>query len=217
MSSPFVESTSRWLRWKQRLLSAATVIILSVIIWCNLPDSFRENVFRIADSKLSPEGAYRVRYAEWLVRYSAYLGGFDSKWQMFGLQSSFNCRYIITAEYGDDENIVQQTLPLPRQSDRTTFQRKFVDFKEAKFLLNIYNDRLARETYARYLARQYPEYQGLPVRSVSYTLVVQYILPPIVAVQQQQLLERDVQSDVIDTFDVTSERSHVTGTVVGLF
>ena len=217
MNSPFVESTSRWLRWKQRLLSATTVIILSVIIYCNLPESFHKNVFRIADSRLSPEGAYRVRYAEWLLRYAAHMSGFDSKWQMYGLQSRFNWRYIITAEYGDAENIVQQTLPLPRQSDRTTFQRKVVDFKEAKFLLNIYNDRLARETYARYLARQYPEYQGLPVRSVSYTLVVQYILPPIVAVQQQQLLERDVQSDVIDTFDVTSERSHVTGTVVGLF
>jgi hypothetical protein len=97
---------------------------------------------------------------------------------------------------------------------KTSFSRLF---KEAKFLLNIYNDRLARETYARYLARQYPEYQGLPVRSVSYTLAVQYILPPIVAVQQQQLLEPDVQSEVIDTFDATSERTHVTGTVASLF
>ncbi|MFO1001408.1 MAG: hypothetical protein U0936_13770 [Planctomycetaceae bacterium] len=217
MNSPSIEPGSHWLRWKQRLLSVATIIILSMIVWCNLPDSFHKHVFGIADSHLSPYGAYRVRFAEWLFRYTAHLGGFDSKWQMYGGQSRFNWRYIITAEYGDDENIVQQTLPLPRQSDRTAFQRKFVDFKEAKFLLNIYNDRLARETYARYLARQYPEYQGLPVRSISYTLAVQYILPPIVAVQQQQLLEPDVQSEVIDTFDVTSERTHVTGTVAGLF
>ncbi len=82
-----------------------------------------------------------------------------------------------------------------------------MDYKEAKFLLNIYNDQLARESYARYLARQFPEHEGLPVIQISYTLSVQYILPPIVAVQQQQLLEPDVLSDVIDVFDVSMEHA----------
>ncbi|MBL8810394.1 MAG: hypothetical protein JNM43_09490 [Planctomycetaceae bacterium] len=186
-------------------LSAATVAILSMILWCNLPDEVPAELLAAADRSLSPEAAYRIRYGEWLYRYAAHLGGFDNKWQMYGGQSRFNWRYTITAHYSDGDRTASRVLPLPRQSERSWFQATFVDYKEAKFLLNIYNDRLARETYARYLARQFAQHEGLPVSQISYTLSIQYILPPIVAVQQQRLLEPDVLSDVIDVFDVTVE------------
>lgn len=186
-------------------LSVATVAILSMIFWCNLPDEVPTELLAAADSRLSPEAAYRVRYGEWLFRYAAHIGGFDNKWQMYGGQSRFNWRYTITAHYSDGDRIASRVLPLPRQSERSWFQAMFVDYKEAKFLLNIYNDRLARETYARYLARQFAHHESLPVSQISYTLSIQYILPPIVAVQQQRLLEPDVLSEVIDVFDVTDE------------
>lgn len=188
-------------------MSLATVVILSMILWCNLPDEVPAELHRIAEQNLSPNAAYRIRYGEWLFRYAAHVGGFDNKWQMYGGQSRFNWRYTITAHYQLGDRSISRVLPLPRQSDRTWFEAMFVDYKEAKFLLNIYNDQLARETYARYLARQFPEHEGLPVIQISYTLSVQYILPPIVAVQQQQLLEPDVLSDVIDVFDVSMEHA----------
>ncbi len=209
MNSPLENAIPTGQIWKQRFLSVATLVILSMIVWSNLPPSVQTCVLQTADQNLSPNGAYRIRFAEWIFRYAAHFGGFDSKWQMYGGQGRFNWRYIISAEYGSNDDSVEQILPLPRQSERSFIQRKFVDFKEAKFLLNIYNDRLARETYARYLARQFPEYQGRPVRTIRYTLAVQYILPPIVAVQEQRLLESKTQSEVIDAFDVTSERTRV--------
>ncbi|MFN8709423.1 MAG: hypothetical protein ACK50J_22300, partial [Planctomyces sp.] len=101
--------------------------------------------------------------------------------------------------------------------ERTWFQETFADYREAKFLLNIYNDRLARETYARYLARQYSELEGIPVSEISYTLCTQYILPPLVAVQEQRLLEPDEQSEVIDVFDVRSEQSQKHEPIAGVF
>lgn len=190
----------------RRCLSCATVAILSMILWCNMPDEVPEALYHLADNQLSPENAMNVRYSEWLFRYAAHIGGFDNKWQMYGGQSRFNWRYTITAHYTDGSSASDLVLPLPRQSDRTWFQAMFVDYKEAKFLLNIYSDPLARETYARYLAREFPEYNGLPIGWISYTLSVQYILPPLVAVEQQRLLEPDVQSEVIDVFDVSTER-----------
>ncbi|MCA9062585.1 MAG: hypothetical protein KDA96_05985 [Planctomycetaceae bacterium] len=203
--------------WTRRLLSTTTIVILILITWCNLPDDVPRSLFQAADRNLSAENAWRVRMAEWYVRMTAHVAGFNSKWQMYGGQSRFNWKYTIKAHYGDEKHPVEVVLPLPRQSERTWTQATLLDFKEAKFLLNIYNDRLARETYARYLARQFPEHDGQPVHHISYTLSVQYILPPVVAVRQQQLLEPDVQSEVIDMFDVRAEQSRLTGRVAGLF
>lgn len=189
----------------RRLLSAVSLVILGTILWCNVPDEFRDGLFARTDNQLSPMNAYRVRYAEWMVRYSANIVGFDQKWQMYGSQSRFNWNYVFCGHYGDGSRQANWVLPIPRQSERTTLQRNLIDFREAKFLLNIYNDPVARESYSRYLARQFPEYDGLPINSISISMGVQYILPPLVAVQQQQLLEKDTYYDVINTFDVRRE------------
>jgi hypothetical protein len=203
--------------WARVSLSAVTVIMLSMIVWCNLPDGVNAALGTLADSQFSPETAWRVRYAEWLFRYGAHVGGLDSRWQMYGGQSRFNWRYIITGHYADSQRTLTRVLPLPRQSERSWLQETFVDYREAKFLLNIYNDRLARETYARYLARQFNEHEGIPVSEISYTLCMQYILPPLVAVKEQRLLEPDEQSQVIDVFDVRSEQTRMHLPVAGVF
>jgi hypothetical protein len=122
---------------------------------------------------------------------------------MYGLQSRFNWRYEIIATYGDGDQALDRLLPLPRQSERTVWQRRVVDFKEAKFHLNIYNDPLARETYAHYLARQFPEFQGQRLKRIRYDLKFQYILPPLVAVKEQQLLESWVETDTVSNFELS--------------
>ena len=196
--------------WKKCLLSAVSFAVLGTVVWCNVPDAAQQFVFRQADENLSPMAAYRIRLAEWSVAWAAHVGGLDNKWQMYGGQSRFNWRYIITAHYGEGSQTVDLVLPIPRQSERTWFQRTIADFKEAKFLLNIYNDSIARESYARYLARQFPIYDGRPVTTVSYTMGATYILPPLVAVQEQQLLEPETQYEVINVFDVRSESARMT-------
>lgn len=194
-------SVPKWRRW---LLNLSTCLILTMIGWCNLPDEVPRNLFASIEQQGSTQLAYRLRWGEWALRWAAHLSGLDNKWQMYGLQSRFVWRYEIIATYGRGEQQVDWLLPLPRQSERTLWQRLVVDFKEAKFDLNIYCDPLARETYAHYLARQFPEHHGQRLERIRYDLKYQYILPPLVAVQEQQLLEDAVQTDTISNFDVSA-------------
>jgi hypothetical protein len=202
--------------WKQRLLSIVTGLVLTMIGWSNLPDELFRDTFDILEHNVSPEMAYRARCCDWYVRYSAYFVGLNGKWQMYGGQSRFNWRYIISAHYDNGEQTADVILPLPRQSERTWWQSKFCDYKEAKFLLNIYGDELARETYARYLARQYPEHEGLPISRIRYTLAIQHILPPIVAEKAQQILEPEEIFEEINDFDVAMEYERSGTTIAGL-
>jgi hypothetical protein len=157
------------------------------------------------DRNLDPQITYRIRYTEWAILYAAHIAGLDNKWQMFGGQSRFNWKFLIVAEYGDSDQRVERLLPLPRQSERSLFQKSIVDFKEAKFHLNIYNDPVARESYARYLGRQYPEYQGRPLKCIRYDLQVQNILPPLIAVREQKLLEEKLITNTISCFPMEQE------------
>lgn len=191
----------RWQRW---LLMLATSLIFAMIGWCNLPNEVPQKLLAGVEQQGSPELAYRLRWVEWALRWGAHLSGLDNKWQMYGLQSRFTWRYEIIATYGDGAREIEWLLPLPRQSQRTLWQRLIVDFKEAKFDLNIYNDPLARETYAHYLARQYAEHQGLRLQRIRYDLKYRYILPPMVAVQEQQLFEDWVETNTISNFDVSA-------------
>ena len=206
MSIESKKSADLLTKWKQRCLSFLSIAIVGMITWCNLPEEFLKKGFAIADRNLSVNNAYQVRRFDWAVRYASYVVGLNSKWQMYGGQSRFNWRYVISAHYGEGDKTTERILPLPRQSQRTWFQESFLDFKEAKFLLNIYNDQMARETYARYLARQYSEHEGLPISTIRITLVVQDILPPIIAVQEQRLLEPERIHDIVNEFDVRSDR-----------
>lgn len=202
--------------WTRRVLTCLSLAIFGAIGWCNLPDEWFEDTFTCLESQATPEIAYRARLGNWAIRHMAHYAGLDGKWQMYGGQSRFNWRYIISAYYEDGERSEEIVLPLPRQSPRDSWFEKFVDFKEAKFLLNIYNNEMARETYARYLARQFPSHNGLPISRIRYTLAIQHILPPIVAVREQQLLEPNEIYDCISDFDVSMERQRETGSVLGV-
>lgn len=198
-------------RWQRIGLNLLATLILTTIGWCNLPDSVPAAARETVNRTFSPELAYRIQWSEWLWRWGAHLAGLDNKWQMYGLQSRFNWRYEIIATYGHGEQAVERLLPLPRQTERSTWQRWVIDFKEAKFHLNIYNDPIAHETYARYLARQFPEYQGQRLERIRFDLKYQYILPPMVAVKEQQLLENHVQTDTVSDFALANVAAEVLG------
>jgi hypothetical protein len=192
--------------WKRLGLSAVSLAVFAQIGWCNLPD---ETVHRWMDrvEKSDIDTGYRFRVVDWIIRYTAYCVGLNGKWQMYGGQSRFNWSYVITGIYVDSSSgaSTERVLPLPRQTERTYTQRTWLDFKEVKFLLNIYSDELARETYARYLARQFASYDGKAIANIRFTLVTQQILPPLIAVREQQVLEDRVEKMVISEFDVTME------------
>jgi len=189
-------------RWQRLGLNVLFLLILATIGWCNLPDAVPQRLHGAIARHCDSDTAYRLRFAAWVWRWGAHVAGFDNKWQMYGLQSRFNWHYEIIATYGSGDGQVDRLLPLPRQMARSRLQTWVVDFKEAKFHLNIYSDPLARETYAHYLARQYPTYQGQGLKRIRYDLKYQYILPPLVAVKEQQLLEDWVETDTVSDFDL---------------
>ncbi len=201
------------------VLSLLTVVILGTISWCNLPEEYINDWIERAERVSTPETSYRLRVADWGIRYGGYVSGLSSKWQMYGGQSRFNWRYVISAIYTDDEGNRSEeiVLPLPRQSERTWAEEKLFDFKEAKFLLNIYSDELARETYARYLARQYPQWNGRTISSIRINLVTQNIIPPIVAVMEQRLLEEKQEYRLVNEFDVSMEYLRPSRRIAGIF
>ena len=199
------DSSLKISRWKMVCLNCIAGFILAMIGWCNLPDEVPKYLFNKVDQKFDVNTAYQIKYSEWCLRYAAHIAGLDNKWQMYGGQSRFNWRFVIVGTYRQGGELRDVILPLPRQSERTFWQRKLFDIKEAKFHLNIYNDQLARETYARYLARQYPMNANAFLDRVRFELHIQYILPPMVAVREQKLLEDQTISQVISDFDVTQD------------
>jgi hypothetical protein len=206
-------------RASKLVLSFLTLVIVGTIGWCNLPEEYVNDWLDRAERSTTPETGYRLRMADWGVRYGGYVSGLSSKWQMYGGQSRFNWRYIISAIYVDEEGNKSEevVLPLPRQSARTWAEEKLFDFKEAKFLLNIYSDELARETYARYLARQYPQWNGRSISSIRVNLATQNIIPPIIAVREQKLLEEKVEYRLVNEFDVSMEYLRPARRVAGVF
>jgi hypothetical protein len=192
-------------RWQRIALTITTVVIFSTIAWCNLPAAAHQACYGWCEKNLPVQLAYRMRQGEWYARYAAHIGGVDNRWQMYGGQSRFNWEFHIYGEYGDEAERVNVLLPLPRQSERSLFTRWIVDFKEAKFYLNIYNDEIGRECYARYLARQYPEHQGKVLKNIRFDMQIRYILPPYVAVSKQKLFEDEYSTFTRDRFAVTND------------
>ena len=124
---------------------------------------------------------------------------------MFGRQSRFNWWYDIRAIYSDGEKDVAVLLPLPNQSERTFLQQTLFDLKERKFQLNIYLNEVARESYSRYLIRQYPVHDGFRIKAIRWHLCTQRILPPQEAMEKQILHDPVVSVRLLNEFKVNHE------------
>jgi|LakMenEpi03Aug12_release.lakeMendotaPanAssembly.Ray.scaffolds.fasta_scaffold376158_1 hypothetical protein len=191
--------------WMRCGLSGTTLVVFSIIAWCNLPTAVHEACYRFGDRQFTPQLNYRLRLGEWYARYAAHIAGLDNRWQMYGGQSRFNWEFQFYGEYGEEGEMLERLLPLPRQSQRDLYRRWIVDFKEAKFYLNIYNNEVGRESYARFLARSYPEYQGKLLKNIRVDMKIRYILPPYVAVAEQKLFEDGDSVITRDRFAVAQE------------
>jgi hypothetical protein len=159
-----------------RALRVAQRTVLSVFICMNIATVLLANspaqLYPAVENAALP---YAVRYGAWLVMQYAHLTGLDNQWRMFSHNSRFNWRFLIRADYTDGSQVV---LPLPRQSRRTFWQWLLVDFKEAKFHLNIYSKPQGRVAYSRYLCRRYAAHNGAPAVAIVWELDYQNILNP---------------------------------------
>jgi hypothetical protein len=186
---------------KSRVLISGFVLLnLATVLWTNTPPSVLQVCREAVDAHFSPQNAYRIRYVDWRWQQYAHVVGLNNRWQMFGRQSRFNWWYSIRAIYSDGETEKSVLLPLPNQSPRTFLDRYVFDLKECKFELNIYLNEVARESYSRYLMRQYSEHEGMPIRSIRWFLGTQMILEPKDAVAQHRLHASEAQVRLLNEF-----------------
>jgi len=120
---------------------------------------------------------------------------------MFGRQSRFSWRYLITAEYQNSEEVL---LPLARQSPRSDWQNFLFDFRDAKFMLNLYQYPDARKGWAYALCRDYPLNEGSPVRAIRFDLEIQEIEPPAQARATGSHLSPQIGRKVLNIFPCPS-------------
>ncbi|HEY1784721.1 MAG TPA: hypothetical protein VGG30_04200 [Pirellulales bacterium] len=183
-----MRSLSAHALWKRCLISMFILTNLATVLFVNLPSDWKEGFLDWAATTRSAEDVYRLQLASWRLERYAYFSGLDNRWQMFGHQSRFNWWYVIRGVYGDGTEQRLVLLPLPNQSGRTIWDALLFDLKETKFELNIYLNPTAREAYSRYIARQFPERDGMRIKSVRWELGCQMIVPPDEAIQRQELL-----------------------------
>ena len=194
-------------RFTRLIISCFVVLNLATVGWINLPESVGKSVSQWIDRSLSPPEAYRFKCFTWRWQQYAHHAGLDNRWQMFGRQSRFNWWYDIRAVYSDEERAISVLLPLPNQSARGLAQRFLFDLKERKFELNLYRNSIAREAYSRYLARQFPTHDGMPIQRIRWQLGSQSILPPAEAVAKNTLHSTHVQLMHLNDFEVKNRKS----------
>ncbi len=201
--------------WKRGLTNLFIVANLATVFFVNLPLHWKDNLLGWAASTRSPEDVHRLQMASWYVRRYAYFAALDNRWQMFGYQSRFNWWYVIRGVYSDGTNEKLEMLPLPNQSGRTLWDHLLFDLKEIKFELNIYRDPAARESYSHYIARQFPERDGMQLKAVRWELGYQMIVPPDEAIQRQELLYPQVSFLKLNEFPVGREGERLAHTGEG--
>lgn len=183
----------------RKLLAGGFLFLnLTAAVYANRP-LFGKTLQEARSQQPETEGEYYRLYFGWLIESYANEVGLDNRWQMFGHQSRFNWWYRIEAVYASGEAVL---LPIPGQSERTWFERTFVDFKEAKFALNIYVSRAAREAYAQYLARRFPERNGSRIQKIMWKLAWQNIRSQEEAAEKGSHLEPETGEQTLDVFPV---------------
>ena len=179
------------------IISLFVSLNIITVLFMNRPLQFVEAANKTIQVFNSEELTGELNYCSNLIKMYAHIFGLDNRWQMFGRQSRFNWWYLISGKYADSSVV---TLPVPFQAKRTLWESLFVDFKEGKFDLNLYNDPGGREIYSRYLCRKYASRNASPIQSIIFDLYFQHILPPEEADQVGFYMHPGIYSQPLNEF-----------------
>jgi hypothetical protein len=177
---------------RRALLSCFICLNLGTVLYMNFSSSFDTSANQFL---ASVPGGSLLRLVGWADARYAHAAGLDNRWVMFGYQSRFNWRYLIKGQYRNRSSVV---LPIEGQMPRTFWQRNLFDFKEAKFRLNIYPSKAARQAYGEYLCRQFPSSDGWPIESVLIELHTESIAAREVAESSGSHRSSEITSILMD-------------------
>lgn len=125
---------------------------------------------------------YYLSYADWAINYFGWAVGINNYWRMFSPISGPRWKIMIFGISNQNQKVL---LPLPLQSPRSFIKQNFIDFRETKYLQNIYATPTGQEYYADYLCQTFQKYN---IKSILIQKYSQEILDPNEAKQTRHYL-----------------------------
>jgi hypothetical protein len=165
---------------RQIAISLFICLNLGTVVYMNRPKGISHSIDTELKENLSPLALWRVGLMGWAIHHYAHFVGLDNRWEMFSFMPHFNWWFVFKAHYKDSS---EEILPLAFQMERTWIEKYFFDFREAKFHLNIYNNRKGQKAYADYLCRFYSAQKAIPIESIVLELHYQNLLDREIALQ----------------------------------
>jgi len=160
--------------WLRRLISVFIVLVFMTIAYAHRPAKWMLWWEANRNTTFTPEGNAFFDRTQYNLAQLGHLLGIDNRWEMFSTLHRTNWWFTFHGITEDNESIL---LPLPRQSHRNAFEDLVIDFREAKFHLNLYGAKDRQAGYANYLCRKYAHIQGKTLRSIQMELHNQALFP----------------------------------------
>lgn len=181
--------------YRKSLISAFVLLNLATVLFMNRPAWLVSAGDRVLREDCPPAAADLLRTAAVADGAYARLMGLDNVWRLYSPVPRWASRHVLKAEYADSATVL---LPLPQQSERTIWQRYFLDSKEQQFIRSTAASPQARQAYAISLGREYPEHNGSPIRSIVWEQHTQRILAPHEAARRGLGLEPEARITILD-------------------
>ena len=179
-----------------RLRHLVVTAFILTTLWVMVSTNLRLGAPRIPGSLYPSRLSYVVNrinwafaYADWAVQNAGRLVGVRNLWRMFSPPDRLNWYMTFSGVYEDGR---EEILPLPHQIPRSFLQRNLIDFREAKYMLNIRAlTKPAEHYYEQYLCRTLQDHRSRLV-AVSLVMRTQDMRSPQEAREQGTFLAPDV-------------------------
>jgi len=149
-------------------------IFLSLALQVKANLGLKYPYFAVSEKTSTSNWYYQLARLDWRLGQLAWLTGLSTKWRMFSPPPMSNWYYSVWAL---NSNGGQEWVPLYAQGERNFWQRNFLDFRETKFQLNIYNKPEALSKLAAHLCIGLKKAKK-DVVSIRVALVSRDTLPP---------------------------------------
>jgi hypothetical protein len=140
--------------WRRIAVYTFVTINLLAALSFNRPPNVRSAWTAFAADHWDRRSVRALDWSGWVLGWYGYLAGLEQTYWMFSTLHRSQAWYRIVGVRADDTEYV---FPIEGQTDRTFWERNFVDHKRGKFHLNMYGNPTARQSYSRYLCRRYAD------------------------------------------------------------
>ena len=138
--------------WPGPMRRIAYSLAIVTVIAAQLTTNLNVGYFTgIQPGPLEPVAA-AFNNVRWALALGTWNTGLNSYWRMFSPVHRTTWGYEITAVRADGR---VELLPLPNQTERSAYQETVTDFRETKFLLNMWSRPPFRRAYAYHLCRSH--------------------------------------------------------------